>query len=109
MANALEGVAVEFTLTVTSLNNSSPLIVARTPDYHTVLSIGDSTPRAHDVFSFQVSARNVGGSSDATAITGKFPFQPPVLDYFHHFLVKDGDQVTLTVTLNVCNEIVSLH
>ena len=113
---SIRGVAVEFTLTATNLNNSTltatnlnnsnadPIVVTRIEDLHSTLTTQDNT--SCDVYSFRVTARNDAGSSiPSDAVTNSFPALPDISAVegsLEHSLRKTEDGITLTVTLTVC-------
>ena len=101
-----EGVAVNFTVTVTNLNDSStgPMEVSGIRDQHYIFTLEDST--SCDVYSFQVTAMNGAGTgTPSQIITRSLPSLPdisPVQDSLQHSLVRTASGVTLmTVTFNV--------
>ena len=101
----IEGVAVNFTVTVTNLNDSStgPMEVSGIQDQNYIFTLEDST--SCDVYSFQVTAVNGAGTgTPSEIITRSLPSLPdisPVQDTLHHSLVRTASGVTLTVTFNV--------
>ena len=102
----IEGVAVNFTVTATNLNDSStgPMEVSGIQDQHYIFTLEDST--SCDVYSFQVTA--VNGAETGTPsqiIIRSLPSLPdisPVQDSLRHSLVRTASGVTLSVTFNVC-------
>ena len=102
----IEGVAVNFTVTVTNLNDSStgPMEVSGIQDQHYIFTLEDST--SCDVYSFQVTAMNGAGTgTPSEIITRSLPSLPdisPVQDSLQHSLVRTASGVTLSVTFNVC-------
>ena len=101
----IEGVAVNFTVTVMNLNDSStgPMEVSGIQDQHYIFTIEDST--SCDVYSFQVTAVNDAGTgTPSEIITRRLPSLPdisPVQDSLQHSLVRTASRVTLSVTFNV--------
>ena len=100
----IEGVAVNFTVTVTNLNDSStPMEVSGIQDQHYILTLEDST--SCDVYSFQVTAVNGAGTgTPSEIITRSLPSLPdisPVQDSLQHSLVRTASGVTLSVSFNV--------
>ena len=102
----IEGVAVNFTVTVTNLNDSStgPMEVSGIQDQHYIFTLEDST--SCDVYSFQVTAMNGAGTgTPSEIITRSLPSLPdisPVQDSLQHSLVRTADGIVLEVTFNVC-------
>ena len=79
----MEGVEVNFSVTVTNLNDSStgPMEVSGIQDQHYIFTLKDST--SCDVYSFQVAAVNAAGTNTSDIITRSLPSLPdisPVLD-----------------------------
>ena len=101
----IEGVAVNFTMTVTNLNDSStgPMEVSEIQDQHYIFTLGDNT--SCDVYSFQVTAVNGAGTgTPSEIITRSLPSLPdisPVQDSLQHSLVRTASGITLSVTCNV--------
>ena len=101
----IEGVAVNFTVTVMNLNDSStgPMEVSGIQDQHYIFTLEDST--SCDVYSFQVTAVNGAGTgTPSQIITRSLPSLPdisPVQDSLQHSLVRTASGVTLSVTFNV--------
>ena len=101
----IEGVAVNFTVTVMNLNDSStgPMEVSGIQDQHYIFTLEDST--SCDVYSFQVTAVNGAGTgTPSEIITRSLPSLPdisPVQDSLQHSLVRTASGVTLSVTFNV--------
>ena len=101
----IEGVAVNFTVTVTNLNDSStgPIGKSGIQDQHYIFTLEDST--SCDVYSFQVTAVNGAGTGiPSEIITRSLPSLPdisPVQDSLQHSLVRKASGVTLSVTFNV--------
>ena len=101
----IEGVAVNFTVTVTNLNDSStgPMEVSGIQDKHYIFTLEDST--LCDVYSFQVTAVNGAGTGTPSEnIIRSLPSLPdisPVQDSLQHSLVRTASGVTLSVTFNV--------
>ena len=101
----IKGVAVEFTLTATNLNdsNADPILVIFVEDLHWTLTIQDST--SCDVYSFRVTARNAAGSSSPSdTLTSSFPALPDISaveDSLEHSLRKMDKEITLNVTITV--------
>ena len=97
----IEGVAVNFTVTVTHTNLSSE--VSGIQDQHYIFTIEDST--SCDVYSFQVTATNSAGTgTPSQIITRSLPSLPdisPVQDSLQHSLVRTASGVTLSITFNV--------
>lgn len=106
LTNDIEGVAVEFTLTATNLNDSTaiPIIESGITVRHQILTIVD-TGTLCDVYSFRVIARNAAGSSGPSDnVTSSFPSLPdisPVEDSLQHSLVEAASGVILNVKFNV--------
>ena len=101
----IEGVAVNLTVTVTNLNDSStgPMEVSGIQDQHYIFTLEDST--SCDVYSFQVTAVNSAGTgTPSEIITRSLPSLPdisPVQDSLQHSLVRTESDITLSVTFNV--------
>ena len=101
----IEGVAVNFTVTVMNLNDSStgPMEVSGIQDQHYIFTLEDST--SCDVYSFQATAENgAGRGTPSEIITRNLPSLPdisPVQDSLQHSLVRTTSGVTLSVTFNV--------
>ena len=101
----IEGVAVNFTVTVTNLNDSStgPMEVSGIQDQYYIFTLEDST--SCDVYSFQVTAVNGAGTgTPSEIITRSLPSLPdisPVEDSLQNYLVRTASGVTLSVTCNV--------
>ena len=103
----IEGVAVNFTVTVTNLNdsmaNTGPMEVSGIQDQHYIFTLEDST--SCDVYSFQVTAMNGAGTgTPSEIITRSLPSLSDistVQDSLQHSLVRTASGVTLSVTFNV--------
>ena len=97
----IEGVAVNFTVTVTNLNG--PMEVSGIQDQHYIFTLEDGT--SCDVYSFQVTAVNGAGTgTPSEIITRSLPSLPdisPVQDSLQHSLVRTTSGVTLSVSFNV--------
>ena len=96
----MEGEAVNFTVTVTNLNDSSTMEVSGIQYHHYIFNKSrDST--SCDVYSFQVTAVNGAGSGTPSEIINRSLPSLPVQDSLQHFLVRTASGVTLSVTFNV--------
>ena len=97
-----EGVAVDFTLTATNLNDSN-IVVMGIEDLHQTLTIQDNM--SCDVYSFIVTARNAAGSSSPSdTLTSSFPALPDISTVecsLDHSLREVANGITLNVTLTV--------
>ena len=108
----IEGVAVNFTMNVTNLNDSStgPMEVSGIQDQHYILTLEDST--SCDVYSFQVTAVNGAGTGAPNEIITKSPPSlpdiSPVQDSLQHSLVRTTSGVTLSVTFNVIMMLIAI-
>ena len=98
----IEGVAVNFTVTVTNLS-TGPMEVSGIQDQHYIFTLEDST--SCDVYSFQVAAVNGAGTgTPSEIITRSLPSLPDissVQDFLQHSLVRTASGVTLSVIFNV--------
>ena len=98
----IEGVAVNFTVTVTNLSTGA-MEVSGIQDQHYIFTLEDST--SCDVYSFQVTAVNGAGTgTPSEIITRSLPSLPDissVQDSLQHSLVRTASGVTLSVIFNV--------
>ncbi len=104
----IEGVDLQFILTVTNLNSSSsqPLVIPNitTQNYNFTME-GD--PSSCDVYAFRITALNDAGASDPSeVITRSLPTSPDISqveDSLQHSLVntKDADGLKLNVSFDV--------
>ena len=103
---SIEGVAVNFTVTGTNLNNPSiawPVEVSGIQDQHYIFTLEDST--SCDVYSFQATAMNGAGTgTPSEIITGSLPSLPGIPLLLDHSLIRIEDVIVLTITISVCND-----
>ncbi len=104
----IEGVNLQFILTVTNLNSSSsqPLVIPNITTQHYNFAM-EGDPSSCDVYAFQITALNDAGASDPSEIiTRSFPSLPDISqveDSLQHSLVNTEDGIKLNVTFNVRN------
>ncbi len=102
----IEGVPVDFTLTVMNLNasNAEPIVTSGVRDQHYIFTTKNSS--SCDVYSYQVAARtDAGGSGPSEVITSSIPSLPDIAligSSLRHSLAKTGfEGISLNVSFNV--------
>ena len=89
-SSIIEGVNLQFILTVTNLNSSSsqPLVISNITTQHYNFTM-EGDPSSCDVYTFQVTTFNDAGASDPSeTITRSLPSLPDISPVEEHSLLK---------------------